>query len=104
MSLKALKTIQPKEYELDIVQRNIKEFSGQLEKNEVLDGILIEDISLSSASTNTINHKLGRKLRGWTITRIQANANVWESATQTLPASNLELEVSANCTVSIYVF
>ncbi len=61
MSLKALKTIQPKEYELDVVQRNTKEFVGQLEKNEVLDGILLESIDLVSSGTNTINHKLGKK-------------------------------------------
>ena len=104
MSLKALKTIQPKEYELDTVQRNVKEFAGQLEKNVVLDGILLENISLLSASSNTVNHKLGRKIKGWIVTKIQANANVWENSTQPLPSSTLILDVSADCTVSLYVF
>jgi len=104
MSLKALKTIQPKEYELDVVQRNVKEFAGQLEKNVILDGVLIEDIDLVSASSNTVNHKLGRKIKGWFITRIDANANVWENSTQPLPKSTIVLDTSANCKVSLYVF
>lgn len=104
MSLKALKTIQSKSYDLDVVQRNVKEFSTQLENNPILDGITIENISLSSSGANTINHKLGRKIKGWIITKIQANANVWESSTQPLPSSTLVLETSANCTISLYVF
>jgi hypothetical protein len=104
MSLKTLKTIQPKEYELDAVQGNIKEFTKQLETNPVLDGIILKDVSLVSSGSNTINHKLGRKINGWIITKIQANANVWQNTTQPLPTKNLILETSADATVDIYVF
>jgi hypothetical protein len=104
MTIKALKTIQAKDYVVDTIQRNVKDFSRQLELNPLLAGIMVKDVALSASSSNTVNHKLGRALIGWIIVRNNANANVWENATQALPARNITLETSADCTVSIYIF
>jgi len=104
MSLKAMKVIQAKDYTVDTIQRNVKDFSKQLEINPLLDGIILDDISLVTGSSNTVNHKLGRAIKGWIIVRKGAQADVWENATQSLPKRNIILEASANCTVSIYVF
>ena len=103
MSLKAMKTIQPSSYDMDVIQRNTKEFVQQLENNIILDGVLLKDISLSSASATIIEHKLNREYQGWMITKIDANTNVWESSS-TLPKSHLTLNCSTNCIVSIYIF
>jgi hypothetical protein len=104
MALKALKTIQPKEYELDVVQRNVKEYTGQLNSNPLLSGVHLKGIVLSSSSSNTITHKLGRGYIGWFITKIKVDANIYENTTQTLPTRNIVLETTADATVDIYIF
>lgn len=67
-------------------------------------GILLQNISLLTGS-NTVNHKLGRKLQGWVITRIRSNASVYD--TQDLnqtPQLTLSLVASGNVTVDLLVF
>ena len=103
MSLKAMKTIQPKDYDMDVIQRNTKEFVQQLENNIILSGVLLKDITLTSASSTIIDHKLGREYQGYIITKLNANSVVYET-TSTYPSKHLTLNCSANCTVSIYIF
>jgi hypothetical protein len=52
----------------ELQNRSDREFSKQLEDNPTLDGRLIEDIEFV-AGENKLEHKLGRKLRGWWVTR-----------------------------------
>lgn len=52
----------------ELQQRADKRFSAQIESNPTLDGRLIEGVSLS-AGDNTINHLLGRAIRGWKVCR-----------------------------------
>ena len=103
MALKAMKTIQPDSYDSDVIQRNTKEFVKQLEDNIILDGILLNDIVITTADT-VIEHKLNRKFQGWMIVRKNANADVWESATQTLESKFITLKSDTTVTVSIYIY
>lgn len=67
-------------------------------------GIILSNVVLTTGS-NTVNHKLGRKLQGWVITRIRSNATVYD--TQDLnntPQLNLLLTASGNVTVDLLVF
>lgn len=103
MSLKALKTIQPKEYELDQIQRNISEFVNQLTVNPLLGGQLLSNITITTGNNN-INHGLGRDITGWIITDINTNVNIYKAATQPSPSKILTLTSTGNSTISLYVF
>lgn len=103
MALKSMRVINPKDYDMDVIQRNTKEFVQQLENNIILDGVLLKDVDLASANATVINHKLNREYQGWMIVKINANANVWQSAS-TLPKSHLTLNCSADCTVDLYIY
>lgn len=72
---------------------------------EVLDGRLIENIAITTGTEKTINHGLGRAIRGWIVTRTSAGATVWDSqSNNTTPRATLVLNASANVTISIWVF
>jgi hypothetical protein len=68
----------------------------------ILQGRLIEDVSLSTAET-LVPHKLGSAYRGWVITNINADATVHVSS-ETLSERYLALTASASCIVSLWVF
>lgn len=77
--------------------------SSVLDKR-VIDGRLIEDVSLSSGD-NTIEHKLGRTLRGWIVTRLSAAVDIYDKqSTNNLTDLNLVLNSSGTATVSLWVF
>lgn len=103
MSIKALKTIKPEGYELTSIQRNMKEFTKQLEVNPLLGGILLENITLTTGN-NTVNHKLGRNIRGWIVVDKSAASDIYKVGTQPAPSRNIVLNSSAPVTVSLYVF
>lgn len=67
----------------------------------MLQGQNLENVTLVTG-TNIINHKLGRKLQGWTITDIDAAVTVYRSA----PMNDLTLTLtsSGNATANIWVF
>lgn len=57
------------------------------------------------AGTNSINHKLGRKLVGWIVTRIGAISTIYDTQTANkTPELTLELVCSNPVTVDIYCF
>lgn len=103
MALKSMKTISPEDYDMEVIQKNTKDFVQQLETNILLDGVLLSDIALTSASPTLINHKLGRDYQGYIITKLNANSVVYET-TSTYPSKHLTLSCSADCTISIYIF
>ena len=73
--------------------------------NPIVNGILLKDQVLAIGS-NAINHKLGRKLQGWIVTRMQGTFSQLydnQSGNQT-PELTLALHSSAVTTVDIYVF
>lgn len=65
---------------------------------------IIKNIKLASG-TNVINHLLGRKLQGWTLTRVRALATIYDTQdTNQTPELTLVLVSSAVVTVDIEVF
>lgn len=73
--------------------------------NPILQGTQLKRVLLSTGA-NVINHKLGRKLQGWIITRwIGASAGVYDTQdTNSMPQLTLELNSSGNVSVDIYVY
>lgn len=67
-------------------------------------GILLKNVSLITGS-NIVNHKLGRKLQGWIITRIRANETIYDTQDlNSTPQLNLLLTSSGNVIVDLLVF
>ena len=70
----------------------------------IFNGLLLENIELVSGS-NSVNHKLNRKLIGWMLTRINAPAVIYDTQeTNQMPQLTLTLESDADTRVSLWVF
>ena len=73
-----------------------------LAQNPLLQGRLIEDVELDSTAV-LVPHKLNRAYRGWIITDIDADVNVYNADTP-LFESYIALVASGPCVVSLWVF
>lgn len=73
--------------------------------NPLVNGFVLNDITLLSSGPNVINHKLGRKLQGWIIVGVNAQVFIYDAqATNQTPALTLVLFTSSDCKVNLYVF
>jgi hypothetical protein len=102
MAIKNYAKINTQDYDLSRVQDAVTNFANQFTQNPTLDGILLEGISLISAQDNLVETGLGRPWRAWFLGRLSTNAQVYEGA-QTNMNKFLNLQCTANCTVSIWV-
>jgi len=90
---------------LSRVQDNVDTAINQLPNTQIINGVLLKGISLDSAITNQISHKLGRNLIGWQIIRIRGNATVWDSQdSNNRPDVLLALNCSSDVQVDLWVF
>lgn len=73
--------------------------------NPILSGVQLKRITLATGA-NSINHKLGRKLQGWIITRwIGSSASVYDTQdSNSMPELTLNLTSSGTVSVDIYVY
>lgn len=66
--------------------------------------VLLKDIQLKSGP-NSVNHRLGRKLQGWTITRLRSSAIIYdEQDSNPTPQLTLLLQSDNDCVVDLAVF
>lgn len=95
---------QSKDQELNKLQTQWGSQLNPLLGSPIVNGILLQGVSLSTG-TNVINHKLGRNLVGWIITRRRANATVYDTQdTNQTPQLTLQLTASGAVVVDLYVF
>lgn len=99
--LKQLKKVSSDNREINQLQENVEQVTSPIISKQIVDGILIRDISLTTGSIDIISHKLARKPVGYIIVKRSANSTIWDTAMNT---SSMELNCSANVTVSIWVF
>ncbi len=72
--------------------------------NELVKGRLIQNQQLINGIT-TIDHKLGRKLIGWFLVGLDADANIFDSqASNQTPTLTLVLNSNVAVTCSLWVF
>lgn len=85
---------------LDKVQNNVEIFAQQFYRNSLIDGLLIEGVTVTTG-TASVAHKLGRTPVGFIVVDKNANADIW-----TVSKNNtfLTLDASATVTVSLWVF
>ncbi len=103
MTIKPFRRIRTDREDIKQLQDATAETFKTVVSREVLDGQLISGLSLVSGSLQRVEHKLGRAPRGYIVTSRSANSVVWDSES-TLPSKYLELNVSANVTLSLWVF
>ncbi len=102
MANKAFKKTYTENQDLNNMQENVEEVVAPWLKNPLLDGQILSSVSLAVGS-NSISHKLGRKLQGWIVVDINAVSDIYKETSST-PTLTLVLNSSAICTVSLYVF
>lgn len=86
------------------VQTRWASILNPLLSNPLLNGVVLKQVQLASGS-NIINHKLGRKLQGFIITRQRGPANIYDTQdNNSMPDLTLHLESSASVSCDIYVF
>ena len=96
-------------YKLDdkdvmMLQTNWASAINPVLNNAFNNGLLLKDQSLA-VGANVINHKLGRKLQGWVLTRVRAASSIYDTQdTNQSPQLTLNLQSSAAVVVDLYVF
>ena len=102
MSIKAFKQPASQDPQVTALAIAVTEFATPLVKNPLLGGYLIQNISLTT-SPLIIPHILGRPYIGWFVTKIDDDANVFQT-TFLHTATSISLEASAAVTVDIWIF
>lgn len=86
------------------VQDNVETALRPILASPIVNGVLLTGVTLANGVT-TVEHKLGRTLRGWIIVGQNANASIWDSqAGNNLAARTLILNSNAIVTVNIWCF
>lgn len=86
-------------------QENVRSSIDSIIACPIIDGLLIENVSLTAASTTEVYHKLGRKPKGWLIVRQRGQANIWDLQDANKNKSvTLSLACSADVVVDIWIF
>lgn len=105
MVLPKFDKIQTKDPAVNLVLDSLEKTLNPVFNNPLLSGQVIKNVALEIGA-NTINHRLGRKLEGWFITRQRDVASAFYDTQDTNPLPNLTLQInsSAAVVVDIYCF
>lgn len=95
--------INVQDYELARVQDGVEQALKGLDQVPFINGVILENVPLLSASDNQVFHGLGKQFQFWSILRLNANSVVYEAPTQTFADKIITLKCTANCTVSLFV-
>jgi hypothetical protein len=90
--------------DIEQVQDAIQKKFGELDGVDVLNGRLLEDVSLSTATAD-IPHGLGRRYKGYFIADLTADVRVYRDTASTKdPLVILPLKASGTATAKVWVF
>lgn len=104
MAVEKLARVQTSDRDVNQLQENVIRSVEPVIENPIVDGLLLQSVPLTFGA-NSINHKLGRNLVGWHITRMRAPAIIYDTQdTNLMPGLTLALVTSAAVTVDLYVF
>ncbi len=94
----------PQQLDWETARTKWKSILDILLGNPSLDSIILNDVPLKNGFT-TVNHKLGRKLIGWRIIRLNAIATIYDQQnTNQMPDKTLILVSNASVIASLEVF
>ena len=86
-------------------QEHVESVINPVLDSAIIDGVLLEDIALVSGSFTSIEHKLGRKPRGYLVIRKSAAETVYEDVGDYDNRKLfIKLRASGTVTVNLWVF
>ena len=95
----------PMAREFNIGQDHIEEVITPVLNAVIIDGVVVEDIDLVMGSFTSVEHKLGRKPRGYLVIRRSAAQTVYEEAGDYENRKLfLKLRASGTVTVNLWIF
>lgn len=87
--------------DMELHQQSVVDQFSKVAQVPFMNGVLISGLALTTGAANNVQHKLGKVPQGWFIFLQNANSVVWNG---TPTATILPLNVSANVTVTLWVF
>ena len=92
--------------DLEQVQDSVEKKFGELDGLEILNGRLLKDVAITHSVTNKVPHGLGRRYKGYIVTKIDEKVVVKVvPADDTAPEKFIPLTVvSYSATVDLWVF
>lgn len=100
----AIAQVQTADKDVNQLQQNLILSLTPVLQNPIVSGLLIKSVALAAGS-NAVNHKLGRPLIGWFMTRQRASASVYDNQDANQNNSvTLLLVASAPIVVDLFVF
>lgn len=94
----------PQKQTLDQMQTKWASILDPVIKAPTNNASILQNVSLV-AGTNSVNHRLGRKLQGWYIVRLRAASTIYDMQdTNQTPQLTLVLNASAPVVVDLAVF
>ena len=86
-------------------QDHIEEVLTPVTNSVIINGVILEDIDLVSGSFTSVEHKLGRKPRGYLVIRKSAAQTVYEEVGDYDSRKLfLKLRASGSITINLWVF
>ncbi len=102
--IKGTHKILSKDISVNKIQDNLDKFFEGLRKVNILNGTLIKNVDLTTGSANRIEHKLDRIPEGYIVVKKNAVADIYDNSTGTRQDLFLDLNTTANVTISIWIF
>lgn len=103
--IKSFRKLTTENRELNRVQDYLGEIFEQILLSEVINGVLLKNIDLTTGQANNVEHKLNRAPLGWTVIRKRADANIWDAQDDNvLKTKTIDLRCDADVTVDLWVF
>lgn len=102
--MQSIAQVQSDDRNMNQLQQNISTAVTPLLRNPVLNGIILDNVSLVMGA-NSVQHKLNRKLQGWVLVRVRNDATIYDTQdSNPTPEVTLHLVASADVIVNLYVF
>jgi len=94
----------PQQLNLDMMQNRWASILNPIVSNPVNNSLILKDVQLE-VGANVIDHKLGRPLKGWSIVRKRASADIYDNQDfNQMPQLTLYLVSDAVVTIDLEVF
>ena len=95
-----------------LLQDRLREFVQILEDNPILDGHVLENVTIYDGQTTIIDHRLGRQIRGWIVTDLvlPSGVNCHQIKRMRWDENHLDLYCDSSAitgtaiTINLYVF
>jgi len=105
MSLSQFTKLYTNDAFLTRLQVHLQQLFDKLFDSPLSQGVLKEDVLVTTGQDNLISHGLGKSFQGFLVTTKNAEADVWESTTaNNIPDRHIILKSSATVTCSFWFF